>query len=164
MQKQHAVRLAFACTAWLVCGLSGSATHAQVQAQWDLDKGDKFVVTLVQNSNTRTQVDARITSIQSDNQIVMDWNVTSVDENGDMTIEQSLKSIKLSVGDPAVPAQAVKYDTAGTNNEISKTSRKLLEQVQPLIGLKFIVVMSKPGEIKTVTLPDETTEAKGGQD
>lgn len=135
-------------------------TVAQSQsASWNLSKGEQFKTVLNQESVTKTKVDSRETSVISKNEIVMGWNVTDVAENGDATIEQAIESIKLDLGDPALPAKSIQYDTAGDNSKISKSSKKLLEQVQPLIGLKFEVVMSKLGEIKTVSLPETTSEA-----
>ncbi len=126
---------------------------------WRLEKDEQLKVNLKQTTTTKTKVDARETAVNSSNEIVMHWKVVSVTGDGDATIEQSLQSIKLSVEDPAVPSQAVRYDTALDDKEISKTSKTLLKQVKPLIGLKFVVVMSKLGEIKEVTLPPKTADA-----
>ena len=123
--------------------------------KWKLKQGDQFQATLVQTSSTKTQVDSRATEINSSTTIVFDWTVTDLDANGDATVEQSLTSIKLSVADPAVPDQAVNYDTA-SQDKPSKVSQSLLKQVMPLIGLKFDVVMSPLGEIKHVSIPDDT--------
>lgn len=140
-------------------GLSASSAVGQDQElKWNLQEGDRFEVSLIQTSTSRTIVDSRETSTENSTTIVIDWNVTRVAENGDATIEQSLRSIKLLVGDPAVPAQAIRYDT-GSDEDITRQSRQLMEQVQPLLGLRFDTVMSLRGEIKSVSLPEKTQEA-----
>lgn len=144
----------FVCMFWFV----GTADGQESKIAWKFKKGDSFQVQLVQESSTRTRVDQRETVINSDNTMVFDWKVTDVDDKGNATIEQSLKSIKLSVADPAVPAQAVRYDTSGENEDISKVSKKLLEQIRPLVGLKFNVTMDQRGQILAVELPDETKD------
>ncbi|MFK7766906.1 MAG: DUF6263 family protein [Mariniblastus sp.] len=146
--------LAFALN--LICQVQ--IANAQQDLKWQLTTGDQFTVTLVQTSDSKTNVDSRATEMNSSSTIVMDWNVTKVADNGDATIQQELVSIKVDVGDPAIPAQAVAYNTA-SEEKPSKTSRTLLKQVRPLIGLKFDVVMSARGEIKEVTLPQATADA-----
>ena len=141
----------------IVLGSSGTTGQAQ-ELKWNLQPGERFEVRLVQNSTSKTNVDTRETSMNNSTTIVMDWEVSKVAENGDATIEQSLKSIRLHVGDPAVPSQAISYDTA-SQDKVSKESRKLLKQVIPLIGLRFDVVMSPQGEIKNVSTPQATQDA-----
>ena len=141
----------------VIFGFHAQLTNAQQSLKWSLKAGDQFEVTLIQDSNTKTNVDSRQTVMTSNSTIVLDWNVTEVAENGDATIQQSLASIKLSVGDPAVPAQAISYDT-NSKEKVSRTSKPLLKQVRPLIGLTFDVVMSPRGEIKEVTLPKATSD------
>jgi hypothetical protein len=142
----------------LSLGLSGSPAYGQAPAlKWKLKPDDQFEVRLVQSSTSKTKVDSRETLMNNSTTIVIDWKVSEVAESGDATIEQSLKSIKLLVGDPAVPSQVISYDTA-LPNVGSKESQELLKQVMPLIGLRFDVVMSPWGEIKAVSLPEETKD------
>ena len=143
----------------LMIGLSGTIASGQSQPlKWKLKKDDQFEVRLVQSSNAKTNVDSRETETENSTTIVIVWKVIDVAENGDATIAQSLKSIKLSVGNPAVPSQAIAYDTSSPQDEISKASKKLMTQVMPLLGLRFNVVMSPLGEIKSVSLPTETQD------
>ena len=130
--------------------------------QWKYKVGDKFEVVLNQTSKSETKVDARETTIDNATTIEMDWEVTKVDANGDATVEQSLSRVKLSVngftrkkqGDPATPLKDIGFDTSNPA-DISSDSKTLLEQIQPLIGLQFSVVMSSDGEIIDVIVsPD----------
>lgn len=149
-----------ACVA--VVALCGPAQAQSTDLKWNLSEGDQFEVTLTQNSNSETKVDARETTVDSTSTIQMDWEVRSVADNGDATIEQSLRAVKLSVtgftrkkkGATASPLLTVRFDTAAPAGA-TKESKKLMNQVQPLLGLKFDVVMSPSGQIKQVDVPPE---------
>ncbi|MEM9943020.1 MAG: hypothetical protein AAF939_15765 [Planctomycetota bacterium] len=135
------------------CGLS----QAQTAFRWNLEQGEEFEVTLFQTTNSKTRVESRETVLNSSNTIVMNWTVAEV-VDGVYKLEQELRQIQLQVGDPAVPNQAVEYDTGLAEQKVSKVSRKLRKQILPLIGLKFNVSMTDLGEITDVELPDETAE------
>ncbi|MDG1872593.1 MAG: DUF6263 family protein [Mariniblastus sp.] len=143
--------------------LSLSQAPAQTEAlQWKLEKDDRFKATLVQTSQAKTKVNSRETSIDNSTTLVMDWKVIGRGNDGTATIEQSIVSIKLAVANPAIPAQAVKFDSAAKDDVVgnySKSSKILLRQIKPLIGLKFIVEMLPTGEIQNVVLPPETATA-----
>lgn len=142
----------------------GASTQCSAQTdpiKWKLAAGDQFKITLNQTSSADTKVDSRQTKIQNATTLEMDWNVLNVVE-GDATIEQSITAISLNVSNPAVPAQAVALNTSASEIEakgFSKTSRALLKQIKPLIGLKFNVTMAASGKIKEVTLPEATSTA-----
>lgn len=153
--------------AFCICVLI-SASNAFGQTsdlKWKLEKGDQFAVVLVQSSKSETKVDARETTVVSETTIAMNWEVTAVNSEGDATIEQSLDSVKLSVtgftrkkkGGAASPLMSIKFDTAATD-DITNESKKLMNQILPLIGLKFNVEMSPLGEIKNVTIPDAVAQ------
>lgn len=130
-----------------------------------LETGDKFEIVLVQNSNSETKIDSRETNVDSATTITMGWEVSEVEPNGDATIAQSLTSVKLSVtgftrkkkGDTASPLMSISFDTSAPDG-ITRESKNLMKQIQPLLGLKFDVVMSPRGEIKEVTVPEAMTE------
>ncbi len=133
---------------------------AQTDApQWKLKEGDQFAVTLNQTSNSITNVDAREITVENSTIIEMDWAVTKVSSAGDATIEQALTRVKLSVngfarvkkGERATPLKDIAFDTANPD-DATRDSKKLLKQIQPLLGLKFSVVMGANGEIKDVSV------------
>ena len=142
---------------------NGASAFSQSEPlKWDLKKDQQFDVALVQNSKSVTKVDARQTTVENSTSIQFIWNILKVNGTGEATIEQSIAGIKLSVSNPAIPAQAVKFDTAASDEEAksySKGSKTLLKQIKPLIGLKFNVVLAPSGEIKSVELPKATSNA-----
>lgn len=129
--------------------------------KWSLKKDQQFDVGLIQTSQSETKVDARETRVDNVTNLQLAWKVLGVDATGEATIEQSIEGIKLEVSNPAIPAQAVKFDTSASDDVVKgypKSSRTLLKQVKPLVGLKFVVLMAASGEIKDVTVPEETTK------
>lgn len=134
-----------------------SAVAQDAPLQWSLKQGDQFTLELLQNTTSETSVDSRGAQINAQTTLQFDWNVTDIDKDGTATIEQSIASIKLSMGDPQVPKQAVSYDTQSTK-KTNSTSRELLKQAKSLLGLKSIVKMSRQGKTISVEIPDETTK------
>jgi len=125
-----------------------------------LAAGDQFQVRLNQTSSADTKVGSRQTLIENATTLEMGWNVLKV-VKGTAVIEQSILGISLDVNNPAVPIQAVSFDTSASDEEAkeySKPSKALLKQIKPLIGLKFNVMMAESGEIKEVTLPPASAE------
>ena len=154
--------------AWLA-GFSSNAYSQSNSPQWKLKQGDQFSVILTQTSNSLTKVDAREITVDNKTIIELDWNVTKVAANGDATIQQALTRVKLSVngfarvkkGERATPLKDIEFDTADPD-DATKDSKTLLNQIQPLLGLKFSVVMAPDGEIKNVTVPKAVTALLNG--
>ena len=127
----------------------GSTSAVGQQLAWKLVAGEQFSVSFDQKSTTKTDVDGRRTTINSSTIMSMDWDVIGVDAKGIATIQQTITSLLVAVGDPAVPAKAISFDT-GSTAKPSKESAKILAQIKPLIGLKFDVSMNPQGEILNV--------------
>lgn len=140
--------------------LSSELSAQSKPLKWKLAAGDRFEVTLNQTSSADSRIDSRKTLIENATTLKMNWDVQSV-VKGTATIAQSFQGISLNVSNPAIPSQAVAFDTAATDPEVkefSKPSKAMLKQIKPLIGLKFIVTMAASGEIKEVTLPPATAD------
>lgn len=140
----------------LVCLTNSPATFAQT-FKWKLAAGERFDVQYIQQSNTSTKVTDRTTVIESETQLNMTWLVTEIDDQQNAIIEQAITAIRLNVGNPAVPDQRVSLDT-GSEEKASGASAPLLKQMKPLVGLKFKVTMTPRGEIKDVSIPDDTMD------
>ena len=136
-------------------------SHAQSQAtSWKFAVGDRFKVSLNQNSSANTKVESRKTLIETVTDLEMSWDVVKVTTET-ATIEQTILGISLAVSNPAVPIQAIAFDTSASQDEAkeySKSSKTLLKQIKPLVGLKFNVTMALNGEIKEVALPPASAE------
>lgn len=149
----------------LISGFASAAYGQSKELKWKLKAGDQFAVVLVQKSNSETKVDTRETTVASETTIGMDWEVKNVNSNGDATISQSLTSVKLSVtgftrkkkGETASPLMEVNFDTSAPDG-ITSESKNLMQQVQPLLGLNFEVVMSPQGEIIDVQTPENVAK------
>jgi hypothetical protein len=165
LQAETHVRLGQSSPAviFVILGLlisSGTANnlHGQGDAYplaWRLSVADRFAVHLVQQKTTVTRVDKREVKIESSTTIRQNWEVVSVEPNGDYRIKQSIESIRASVGNPEFPGQALIFDTESETRPV-KEAAQVLKQITPLIGLNFFVQMSPQGQIKSVTYSDET--------
>ena len=157
MQRKNKL-VAIIAIAWMM-SVSVDAIAQSDSPKWKLNEGDQFAVVLNQTSNSLTKVDSREITVDNSTILEMDWVVTDVNDEGDATIEQSLTRVKLSVngfarikkGERASPLKDIGFDTAAPN-DVTKDSKTLLKQIQPLIGLKFTVLMAPNGEIKDVSV------------
>ena len=150
--------------AWAVAFVLGADLSQEVSAQdadksssaiaWRLEDGDEFQVKVTQSSNRKSQLDSRITVIESKVDLDFDWRVTAVADDGLATIEQVLKRFSVNVVDPAVPGQAVQYASDADQSQLSSAMRKLLRKSKPLIGLKCEFQMLPNGKIESVQLSE----------
>lgn len=141
-------------------GLADQSLAQSEPTSWKFAVGDQFKVSLNQTSSANTKVESRKTLIENATNLQMSWDVLKVAEDI-ATIEQSILGISLDVNNPAIPNQAIAFDTSASEEEAkeySKSSKALLKQVKPLIGLKFNVMMASTGEIKEVTLPPASAQ------
>lgn len=132
---------------------------------WKLKTNDQFIIQFDQTSKSDTTVDSRETTVQIKTKIVMTWNVSNVNSDGDATIQQTITAINLLVngftrkkkGETGSPLLEVTVDTS-TPELTSKQGRKLLKQLQPLLNLPIAVEMSSTGEIKDVEIPPDVAQ------
>jgi hypothetical protein len=132
---------------------------------WKLKTNDQFIIQFNQTSKSDTTVDSRETTVQIKTKIVMTWNVSNVNSDGDATIQQTITAINLLVngftrkkkGETGSPLLEVTVDTS-TPELTSKQGRKLLKQLQPLLNLPIAVEMSSTGEIKDVEIPPDVAQ------
>lgn len=145
----------FFCVAGALLLLKQSSLSEAQELRWNLSVGDRFRVSVNQERNSTTRVDKREVRISSLTTIDLDWQVTAIDENGNFQIQQSIQKVAAKVGNPEFPSQAISFDT-DSENRPKKESLKVLQQVQPLIGVNFNVSLSPRGEITAVTCSEET--------
>ena len=132
---------------------------------WKLKTNDQFIIQFNQTSKSDTTVDSRETTVQIKTKIVMTWNVSNVNSDGDATIQQTITAINLLVngftrkkkGETGSPLLEVTVDTSAPELT-SKQGRKLLKQLQPLLNLPIAVEMSSTGEILDVKIPPDVAE------
>ncbi len=157
---QH-VKLTFlvcASLGWL-CGSVATAQQAQ-PLQWKFTTGDSFEVTFIQTSEITSQVDQRIKDVNSVLTVAMAWQVTSVDETGNATIDQRITGVKLLMTSlPTGVGRSIDIDTSRSEKPKKGVNSNLLKQIEPLVGAAYQVVMSPRGEIVEVTVPETTLES-----
>lgn len=150
----------------ITMGLPGNAASGD-ELKWNLQPGDQFMATVTQESTTTTTVDKRTTKIESQTAITMEWTVqdsaesknksdTDANNDNNFLIQQKITAVEIAIGDPAVPSQAISINTSEPSVAASKTSKNMLKQIQPLVGLTFAVTMSPRGEIVSIAVPEPT--------
>ncbi len=155
--KSETLTRAVSCIVLLICFLAGNAENLAQPLRWNLAEGEQFDVKYTQQSNSSTTVTDRSTEIETETELEMSWLVTDIDDQQHARIEQTIKAIRLVVGDPATPDKKISLDTS-SNQTPSRISAPILKQVKPLIGLKFVVSMTARGEIKEVSIPEESLQ------
>lgn len=122
------------------------------QIRWKFDVGDEFELKLAQTTGITTNIDTRRKQIGNEMMLLMDWKIESV-EGESITILQSIRRIKLTINQPTKSGvQTTEVDT-DNEDEAKELGRELLQQIQPLIGTEFTVVMTTRGEITDVVIP-----------
>ena len=137
--------------------LYSASSHAQeTKLAWQFKQGDQFQVETTKLSERTSTLDSRIAKMLTDVVIQFDWTVDSVDADGNATITQELKRFSISIGDPAVPTQAIEYSSDIAPAELPSAMRKLQRKAKPLIGLKCVLEMTSNGQITSVRIDAES--------
>ena len=131
-----------------------SASQAQ-ELRWKLAADDEFSVAQTQTTTIDTRVEKRDSKIDSSVSLIGNWKVTNVSDDNVASIEQTVESIKVLINNPSDSTKSVAIDTASSTRP-AKNSRALLKELQPLVGMKFLLKMNDQGEVIDVTVPDET--------
>ncbi len=122
--------------------------------KWRLEAGDKFQLTQRLQQTTHTTADRRNVKSESETTLEQDWEVNSVDDNGNFMIGLTVTAIRANVANPQFPAQRLEFNSANPDGAAGFAGFK--SQVMPLIGLKTGLTMSPTGEILDVQIPEES--------
>ena len=126
--------------------------------RWNLKQGEKLKVELQQDTGFKTNIGNRSQEVGNQMTMFVDWEVESAADDS-FVIAQTITRIKLTVNIPDENGiQQTRLDTA-SDDQTGKLAEQLIEQINPLIGLKFQVTMSNRGEIKNVDIPKASLEA-----
>ena len=151
----HLTANALLLLCWITLGSASS--HAQeTKLAWRFKQGDQFQVETTKLSERTSMLDSRIAIMLTDVVLQFDWTVDSVNANGNATITQELKRFSVSIGDPAVPVQAIEYSSDVAPAELTSAMRKLQRKAKPLIGLKCVLEMASNGQITSVRIDAES--------
>ncbi|WP_148619091.1 DUF6263 family protein [Mariniblastus fucicola] len=146
----------------LMLAVLSFATSVQAQEKatlaWKFSTGDSFTVQFEQSQKVQTRIDARDRTLESELILGVGWNVTKVADDGTATIEQTIDRIRIKTGTPGAGIKKlVDVDTA-SEERLRGFSRDAIKELETLVGLKFVVVMTSAGEIVSVTPgPDVAT-------
>lgn len=135
------------------------SVQAQSDVAWKWKAGDQFDVNLQQESSVVTSVDGRVRQVDNLTILEFSWEVTDVNGDGNATIKQSIKRVRIKTGAPGVVSDTtLDFDTDQPDVRLRGLSKSLREQALPLVGVEFTGVVSSRGEIRDVSFSDETLE------
>jgi len=149
------VRALLLLLCWTTLG-SASSYAQETKLAWKFKQGDQFQVETTKLSERTSTLDSRLAKVFSDVVLQFDWTVDSVDSDGNATITQELKRFSISIGDPAVPAQAIEYSSDAAPAELPSAMRKFQRKAKPLIGLKCVLQMTSNGQVTSVSIDAES--------
>ena len=131
--------------------------------QWGFSVGDTYDVTLDHSTRAKTKVGDFSASQLSRYQLVTQWNVIEVDDQGSATIEKTVQAIDFALKSDSPAALNIAADTnAGTSSGKTFTGMvgsTLLKHLQTLIGKKLLMRMTQTGSTETLPMPRETKAA-----
>ena len=121
---------------------------------WKFAQGDALTVQFEQTQKVLTRIDVRDRILESELLLVVDWKVASVGGDGNATVDQVIKRIRIKTGTPGEATKGIVDLDTGSDEKLRGVSRDVMKQMQTLVGLEFSIVMTPLGEIVSVT-PDE---------
>lgn len=152
-KRLYCSRIILLVTAFLLLLSFAANVHAQSSdaLAWKFAKGDAFSVQFQQNQNMLTRIDVRDRTLDSELILGVAWEVTDVASDGNATIEQTIERIRVKTGEPGASIKKIVDIDTASEDRLRGISRDVMKQIQTLVGLKFIVVMTPAGEIVSVT-------------
>lgn len=125
--------------------------------RWELAEQTTLQLTLRQTTDTITTLEPRTYRMRLESVFTFGWLVESVSESGEMSIRQTLESIRLRVI-PADGGDTILYDSA-SSDPLRGPARQLAETVAPLMGTELMFQLTPRGEVVSTSLPEATREA-----
>lgn len=150
--------IASPCKTILVCllliGASSHLATAERTLRWKVKPGDELALVMTQEMTQVLKMGTQPepVTIKNDMTTDMTWSVKSVDPQGQITITQTIRRIRMKTDLPELGLTNI--DTQGDEapNEIGE---QMLKSLKPLIGLEISQVMNNRGKVLDVTIPQE---------
>jgi hypothetical protein len=127
--------------------LANAQESRQAKLAWKFAAGDVFGVEFEQEQTVLTRIEERDRTLESLLILGVDWKVLNVADNGDATIEQTIKRIRIKTGTVGAELKKVIDVDTASEDRLRGISRDAMKQIKPLIGLKFKLVMSPQGRV-----------------
>ena len=157
MKPQFTLTIILITISWLTCANCQQLTGQQLA--WKFAQGDKFDVSLEQDSQVTTTYNLIDRKIGTQVKLEMAWNVTAVSESNVATIKQTITDISITMTTPTdTGVKTIQVDSTKTDRSAPRVERKMWEQISPLVGISFDVEIQPNGEVVSVTTNKETME------
>ncbi len=135
-----------------------SATAEEIR--WKLAVGDQLDVTLNQKSESSAVCQTIERKTSSEVRLELEWKVTKAQDD-QVTLEQTIRRIQMKLQTPTADRSGqVDLDTLADSEKKSRTGleKKVLKDLQNLVGITAIVEMNTRGEILNVIVAEDDLE------
>ncbi|QDU96669.1 DUF6263 family protein [Lignipirellula cremea] len=139
----------------LLAVLAPGVAQGEQLFRWQLESGQQLAVRSTQSTQVQRVVQGNALKMSLETAIDMQWKVDSVDNDGVASITQTIRRIVLRMNTPEAGAAA--YDTASPDQ--AEGAADQLAAVSALIGASLQVTMTPRGELTTVKLSPQASEA-----
>lgn len=139
----------FMVTAWAVPTRGQVATDGKL-LRWNMKAGQAFDVVVVQDMKQKQTIGGQEMESSTAMRIEMTWEVTEVDEDGVMSVSQSLDRVSMQA---QTPMGEIAFDTA-SDEEPQGMAAMVASTMQPMIGAKFVQKMNPRGEALAPEVPE----------
>jgi hypothetical protein len=140
---------------WLVSllalPLQADLCPAQTQLRWHLAEGTRLDVRMSQSTKTVTTLRDRTSEVSIETALEMSWQVDRVAADGTLSMTQAFT--RFAFRSTAPDGKATLYDSA--SQPPPDEAQAIARVMQPALGLKFAVSLSRRGEILEVRPPAE---------
>lgn len=132
-----------------------SDAQAQRVLRWKLKTGQAIDVSFVQDMDMESNVMGKSIKSSADMEMLMNWQVQRVAQDGSAELKQSIRRLKMSMQTPG--SKPVSYDSASPTPP-EGLAKSLAGSIQPLVGVEFVQKMTDRGEIVDVRLSQQSAE------
>ena len=138
---------------------SAAQPSPSVELRWQFAEGDQYRIELDQKSTSDSVVVERAVKIVNRVRMQLRWEVADVAEDGSARLVQVIDSVEMTLSNtnPEGSESVIRINTAETSKD--PVAKKMLAELQPLMGQKVFFRMTARGEIQDFEIPDETVDA-----
>ena len=151
--RTRAGQIAAIVIAFVACGdLDAAETF-----RWKLTPGDRFDATMTQRTTLTMTVGERTVEIPQSLTLNMKWRITSVDDQGLITMTQTIDRARMTM---TAAGENIKFDS-NDDKEHEGVAREIAKVLKPMVGAAFTQRMTSRGEVKDMVIPKSVVNALG---
>lgn len=152
--NQQTLSHTFRTVAWLVALLAVSSAHGADELRWQFAQGDRYAVTLNQETAITTIVKTKPVRFTLDISLEMNWRVVESVPQQSASVEQTFERIVVAMNSPG--GDPIEYDS--NSKQLSRKQKSFAAAFAPLVGESLTLTVSPRGVVEAVALSDELKE------